>query len=88
MSCLLFPRVSKQSRHDAQTRIAECWCPFSMLCVSLHLPLGRILQRLRALPRSCLFRADIDEVKGLLSKLAVVKLNGGLGTSMGCTGPK
>jgi len=24
----------------------------------------------------------------LLSKLAVVKLNGGLGTSMGCTGPK
>jgi len=28
------------------------------------------------------------ELKGLLGKLAVVKLNGGLGTSMGCTGPK
>ena len=26
--------------------------------------------------------------KELLSKLVVVKLNGGLGTSMGCTGPK
>ena len=26
--------------------------------------------------------------KNLLSKLVVVKLNGGLGTSMGCTGPK
>ncbi|XP_076758312.1 UDP-glucose pyrophosphorylase isoform X2 [Xylocopa sonorina] len=28
------------------------------------------------------------EVKALLSKLVVVKLNGGLGTSMGCHGPK
>src|SRR5689334_7271808 len=26
--------------------------------------------------------------KSLLSKLCVVKLNGGLGTTMGCTGPK
>lgn len=29
-----------------------------------------------------------SERKGLLSKLAVIKLNGGLGTTMGCTGPK
>ncbi len=29
-----------------------------------------------------------DEVKSLLDKLVVVKLNGGLGTSMGCKGPK
>lgn len=29
-----------------------------------------------------------DEVKELLDKLVVVKLNGGLGTSMGCHGPK
>lgn len=28
------------------------------------------------------------EIQKLLSKLVVVKLNGGLGTSMGCTGPK
>jgi len=28
------------------------------------------------------------ELKTLLSKVAVLKLNGGLGTSMGCTGPK
>ncbi|XP_060571043.1 UTP--glucose-1-phosphate uridylyltransferase-like isoform X2 [Ruditapes philippinarum] len=29
-----------------------------------------------------------DEIKQLLDKLVVVKLNGGLGTSMGCKGPK
>lgn len=28
------------------------------------------------------------EIKTMLNKLVVVKLNGGLGTSMGCTGPK
>lgn len=27
-------------------------------------------------------------MKGVLDKLVVIKLNGGLGTSMGCTGPK
>ncbi|GJN18811.1 hypothetical protein PR202_gb06013 [Eleusine coracana subsp. coracana] len=31
---------------------------------------------------------DIEETKKLLDKLAVLKLNGGLGTTMGCTGPK
>jgi len=29
-----------------------------------------------------------DDIKKMLSKLVVVKLNGGLGTSMGCRGPK
>eukprot|EP00917_Polyrhabdina_sp_WS-2016_P032162 GHVP01068594.1.p1 GENE.GHVP01068594.1~~GHVP01068594.1.p1 ORF type:complete len:497 (+),score=99.49 GHVP01068594.1:35-1525(+) len=29
-----------------------------------------------------------NEMKDLLSKLAIVKLNGGLATTMGCTGPK
>ncbi|KAK5926008.1 hypothetical protein CgunFtcFv8_021614 [Champsocephalus gunnari] len=29
-----------------------------------------------------------DDISASLNKLAVVKLNGGLGTSMGCTGPK
>ena len=29
-----------------------------------------------------------SDVTSLLSKLVVVKLNGGLGTSMGCKGPK
>ncbi|ODQ50211.1 UTP-glucose-1-phosphate uridylyltransferase [Saitoella complicata NRRL Y-17804] len=29
-----------------------------------------------------------SEVKGFLDKLAVLKLNGGLGTTMGCVGPK
>ena len=29
-----------------------------------------------------------DEAKSLLDKLVVLKLNGGLGTTMGCVGPK
>ena len=31
---------------------------------------------------------DTDGLAGKLDKLAVLKLNGGLGTSMGCVGPK
>ncbi|KAI3717078.1 hypothetical protein L1987_68423 [Smallanthus sonchifolius] len=31
---------------------------------------------------------DADQTKTLLDKLVVLKLNGGLGTTMGCTGPK
>ncbi|KAG9442532.1 hypothetical protein H6P81_018386 [Aristolochia fimbriata] len=31
---------------------------------------------------------DLTEMKKLLDKLVVLKLNGGLGTTMGCTGPK
>lgn len=31
---------------------------------------------------------NLTEIKTMLSKLVVVKLNGGLGTSMGCRGPK
>jgi len=31
---------------------------------------------------------DEDNTKDLLSKLCVLKLNGGLGTTMGCVGPK
>lgn len=32
--------------------------------------------------------AGSGEIRALLNKLVVVKLNGGLGTSMGCKGPK
>lgn len=31
---------------------------------------------------------SISSIKDMLNKLVVIKLNGGLGTSMGCTGPK
>nr|VDD53448.1 unnamed protein product [Brassica oleracea] len=31
---------------------------------------------------------DVSETKNLLDKLVVLKLNGGLGTTMGCTCPK
>lgn len=34
------------------------------------------------------FSDDPAKIKALLNKLAVLKLNGGLGTTMGCTGPK
>ncbi|CAK9873615.1 unnamed protein product [Sphagnum jensenii] len=34
------------------------------------------------------FSDDPARIKSLLDKLAVLKLNGGLGTTMGCTGPK
>nr|CAB3445322.1 unnamed protein product [Digitaria exilis] len=34
------------------------------------------------------FYFNIEATKKLLDKLAVLKLNGGLGTTMGCTGPK
>ncbi|CAF0756261.1 unnamed protein product [Rotaria sordida] len=40
------------------------------------------------IPYKKLVEADIDDVKNLLNKLIVVKLNGGLGTTMGCQGPK
>lgn len=32
--------------------------------------------------------ADLETTRKLLDKLVVLKLNGGLGTTMGCTGPK
>ena len=32
--------------------------------------------------------APLPSAKSLLDKLVVLKLNGGLGTSMGCVGPK
>ena len=32
--------------------------------------------------------ASDEEIRNMLNKLVVVKLNGGLGTSMGCKGPK
>ena len=35
-----------------------------------------------------LARPDPAKMKELLDKLVVLKLNGGLGTSMGCKGPK
>jgi len=37
-----------------------------------------------ALPRE----ESKDAIRNMLNKLVVLKLNGGLGTSMGCKGPK
>ena len=40
------------------------------------------------LPYSSIKQVSEGEAKVLLDKLVVLKLNGGLGTSMGCVGPK
>jgi UTP--glucose-1-phosphate uridylyltransferase len=37
---------------------------------------------------SQLEKCPLEQERKLLSKLAVLKLNGGLGTTMGCVGPK
>lgn len=40
------------------------------------------------MPYAELPRAQFEEERELLKRLAVIKLNGGLGTTMGCVGPK
>ena len=40
------------------------------------------------MPYASIQKTDLSSSKELLDKLVVVKLNGGLGTSMGCQGPK
>ena len=40
------------------------------------------------LPYKTITEVSPDSAKTLLDKLVVLKLNGGLGTSMGCVGPK
>ena len=50
---------------------------------SVKSPAPEMIKPLEGLPQPA-----PEEVKALLGKLAVVKLNGGLGTTMGCTGPK
>lgn len=42
----------------------------------------------RITPYSTLHKPTDEKVSDLASKLVVIKLNGGLGTSMGCQGPK
>ncbi|CAF1168345.1 unnamed protein product, partial [Didymodactylos carnosus] len=40
------------------------------------------------IPYKKLLELPTDDVKDILNKLIVIKLNGGLGTTMGCQGPK
>ncbi|KJE97183.1 ugp2 protein [Capsaspora owczarzaki ATCC 30864] len=40
------------------------------------------------LPYASLDKPNDHDIKGLLDQLVVIKLNGGLGTTMGCVGPK
>ena len=43
---------------------------------------------LQIIDYSSLLQPTKEQIKFMLNKLVVVKLNGGLGTSMGCKGPK
>lgn len=43
----------------------------------------RLMENFEDLPKF-----NDDEAKEILSHVAVIKLNGGLGTTMGCSGPK
>ncbi|XP_026476874.1 UTP--glucose-1-phosphate uridylyltransferase-like [Ctenocephalides felis] len=51
-------------------------------------------EKIEKLPENAVLRYDglpspaFESIRGMLEKLVVVKLNGGLGTSMGCYGPK
>ena len=47
-----------------------------------------VLKLFKVIPYKKLTTADLSDKKELLDKLIVVKLNGGLGTTMGCQGPK
>ncbi|XP_078178304.1 UTP--glucose-1-phosphate uridylyltransferase-like isoform X1 [Carex rostrata] len=51
----------------------------------IQTPTDELLLPYETLPPS---PQDPEEIKKLLDKLVVLKLNGGLGTTMGCTGPK
>jgi len=51
-------------------------------------PMGSFTHCVWTLIGSCAYEVDLEETKKLLDKLVVLKLNGGLGTTMGCTGPK
>jgi UDP-N-acetylglucosamine pyrophosphorylase len=52
---------------------------------SISSPPAEMLFKYESLP-AC--PREREAIRSMLSKVVVVKLNGGLGTSMGCTGPK
>ena len=47
-----------------------------------------LILTLQILPYASLNKVSKDEIKSMLDQLVVVKMNGGLGTGMGCVGPK
>lgn len=60
--------------------------PFNVVHLTAFAILSPFFQLIsyRRLPKV----TDPATIKDQLNKLVVIKLNGGLGTSMGCTGPK
>lgn len=79
-----------------KTRIVNEWKGFQNLFEKFLGGKGPSINwdKIEPLPRdavieySSLEAPQKNEIKTLLNKLVVVKLNGGLGTSMGCVGPK
>ena len=56
----------------------------SSICVCIYDAIVLFLEKVM----TRIIVTDPAETKKLLDKLVVLKLNGGLGTTMGCTGPK
>ncbi|CAN7112980.1 unnamed protein product [Brassica rapa subsp. narinosa] len=74
-----------KSAVDGLTEMSENERSGFINLVSRYLSLFVILKRCLCLLQ---MMVDVSETKNLLDKLVVLKLNGGLGTTMGCTGPK
>ena len=71
------PSIGKKFNHHLKEQFVEIFQIFRMIDLSLQV-----------IPYKKLLEANVDDAKDLLNKLIVVKLNGGLGTTMGCQGPK
>ncbi|XP_077294229.1 UDP-glucose pyrophosphorylase isoform X2 [Arctopsyche grandis] len=80
-------------RRDLVTRELEGFSSLFQRFVSEEGP-SVLWDRIQKLPEGAVVDYGLlktptgDTVQGMLEKLVVVKLNGGLGTSMGCRGPK
>jgi len=64
--------------HTHKTHIRTCTHTYTPTHINTH----------KVKPYSSISPVGDSVAKSLLDKLVVLKLNGGLGTSMGCVGPK
>lgn len=82
----------EDKRKSFQTEMKEF---LSIFATYVHGSIPIVWEKIKSPPPDMIIpHADLksklppDQIRTLLSKLVVLKLNGGLGTSMGCTGPK
>ena len=85
----------EQSRLEEDTTVTS-WSGrvsyFTTLCIfimaAMFLFVSFLCPVCQIMPFASIKEAPAESIQSLLNKLVVVKLNGGLGTGMGCTGPK